>query len=347
MPNELIELTDRGLYCPVGDFYIDPSRGVERAIITHGHSDHARWGSRWYLGAKPGEHVLRSRLQEKADIQTLAYGEPLIHNGVRISFHPAGHILGSAQVRLEHRGYVWVITGDYKLQKDPTCTPYEALKCHGFLTESTFGLPIYRWEEPQIVFDQINQWWRSNQSQGKCSILYGYSLGKTQRILAGIDSSIGPIYTHNAIEKLNEVYRKSGVDLPETTLVSLAKPTTDWSRALVIAPPSEQGKPWTGQLGSLSSGYASGWMRVRGTRRQHSVDRGFVLSDHVDWPGLLWAIKESGAEKIWATHGSVNTVVRYLREQGMEARGLKPDFEETGGSTEEGTGGSKGSPNSH
>jgi putative mRNA 3-end processing factor len=327
MRSELIELTDRGLYCPVGDFYIDPWRAVERAVVTHGHSDHARWGSQWYLGAKPGEHVLRSRLHEGANIQSLAYGEPLTHNGVRISLHPAGHVLGSAQVRLEHEGYVWVITGDYKLQQDPTCAPFEPVKCHGFLTESTFGLPIYRWEEPRVVFDQMNAWWRSNQEQGKCSILYAYSLGKAQRLQASVDPSIGPIYTHAAVEKLNEVYRQSGVELPETTLVSVADKKTDWSKALVVAPPSELGKPWTRTLGLQSSGYASGWMRVRGARRRQSVDRGFVVSDHVDWQGILWAVKESGAEKVWATHGQVGTVVRYLQEQGLEARGLKSFFE--------------------
>lgn len=293
-------------------------------MLTHAHSDHARPGSRSYLAAAPGLRLLQARLGAVA-IDTLPYGEAIVHNGVRISLHPAGHVLGSAQVRLECLGQVAVVSGDYKLASDPTCTPFEPVRCHTFVTESTFGLPIYRWPDASAIFDQINAWWRGNRDAGKASLLYAYSLGKAQRLLAGLDSSIGPIFTHGAVEKVTQAYRDSGVSLPATTAVA-AFAGKDFACALVLAPPSAHGTPWTRRFGQASSAFASGWMTIRGTRRRRAVDRGLVLSDHADWPGLQIAIAATGASTVLVTHGYVATLVRWLRDQGTDAQPLQTEY---------------------
>lgn len=315
----LLTQTDRGLYCAAGDFFIDPWRPVERAVITHAHADHARPGSASYLCAAPGAGVLRLRVGDDAQIETLSYGESLSINGTRVSFHPAGHILGSAQVRVAHGGETWVAGGDYKTDPDPTCAPFEAVSCDTFITEATFGLPIYRWPPQAEVFAAINAWWRLNQNAGRASILFAYALGKAQRVLAGIDPSIGPLFAHGAVDRFNIAYRAGGVHLPECRYVGDAPPDTDWSRALIVAPPSAQGTPWLRRFGDQSAAFASGWMRVRGRRRRRAVDRGFVLSDHVDWPGLMDAVAASGASRVLVTHGYTAVVVRRLRERGLEA----------------------------
>lgn len=327
--NPLLQLTTSGLYCAIGNFYLDPLQPVERAVITHAHADHARYGCKRYLAAAPSEQVARVRLGIDAKIQTLPYGEAYNINGVTLSFHPAGHILGSAQVRVEHRGEVWVLSGDYKTEPDNTCTPFEPLRCHTFITEATFGLPIYHWPAQTKVFAEINDWWRQNAAEGRPSILYCYALGKAQRVLAGVDGSIGPILTHGAVERLNGAYRASGVVLPKTAY-ALAANKADFARALILAPTSVRGTSWLNRFGAFASGYASGWMRIRGARRQRAVDRGFVLSDHVDWDGLLRTIKATGAERIGVTHGYVPVVVRYLREQGMAAYAIETRFREEG-----------------
>jgi putative mRNA 3-end processing factor len=325
--DHLLQLTDNGLYCPAGDFYVDPWRPVERAVITHAHADHARRGSRHYLAADRGRRVLQTRLGPDAVVDTVRYGEAVQHRGVRVSLHPAGHILGSSQVRIEYRGEVWVISGDYKVEADSTCAPFEPVRCHVFVTESTFGLPIYRWPAQAQVFADINAWWRGNRDESKPTLLFGYALGKAQRLLAGLDTSIGPIFTHGAVEKMTRDYRDSGVALPPATYVGDAAAGTDWGRALILAPPSAHGTPWTRKFGSHATGFASGWMRIRGARRRRAVDRGFVLSDHADWPGLLSAIRATGAEQVWVTHGYVAVLVRYLQEQGVAARGVQTLFE--------------------
>lgn len=314
----LISATERGFYCAAGDFYIDPWQPVIRAVITHGHADHFARGCGAYLVAQSGEAIFRLRLGQDAHIETLAYGERRRLNDVVVSLHPAGHILGSAQVRVEHRGEVWVISGDYKREPDPTCAPFEVVPCHTFVTEATFGLPIYRWPAQAQVFAQINDWWRRNQAQGRASILFGYALGKAQRIIAGVDPAIGPIYTHGAVEALVNAYRAGGVALPPTTHAMQAQ-SAEWHRALIVAPPSARGTPWLRRFGDQSSGFVSGWMRIRGTRRRRAVDRGFVLSDHADWTDLMATIRETGAEQVWVTHGYTAAVTRYLREQGIEA----------------------------
>jgi putative mRNA 3-end processing factor len=332
----LLATTDKGLYCEAGDFYVDPWEPVTRAIITHAHSDHARFGARSYLAAQGNEMLLRTRLGVDAPVETLPYGESIDVDGVQVSFHPAGHILGSAQVRLEHKGEVWVVSGDYKIKPDPTCPQFEPVPCNTFITEATYGLPIYRWPDTADVFEQINSWWRGNQARGKCSMLYCYALGKAQRILAGVDSSIGPIYTHGAVERLTQDYRDSNVSLPSTTIAGTLPRKTKWSDSLILAPPSAHGTPWLRRFGSIATGFASGWMSVRGMRRRKAVDRGFILSDHSDWDELLTAVVESRAERILVTHGYVNVLVRFLQERGIDAGAIPTRFEGELGESEPG-----------
>ena len=323
----LLELTDYGFYCRTGDFFIDPWRGVDRAVITHGHSDHLRIGSKSYLLTQQALEIARRRLGNEVSLQSVNYGEAVLLNGVTVSLHPAGHILGSAQVRVEHRGEVWVVSGDWKRHEDPTCAAFEVLKCHTFITEATFGLPIYRWPSPGSVFAEMNEWWAENQKSGRASVMLAYSLGKAQRIQAGIDPTIGPIYVHGAVHHLNEAYRRAGIELPPSEAVYAAPKGTDWRQALIIAPPSAFGSPWMRRFGAVSAAFASGWMRVRGVRRRRAIDRGFVLSDHTDWPGLVQTIRETGAERIGVTHGYVAVVSRWLTEQGIDAVGYETQFE--------------------
>jgi putative mRNA 3-end processing factor len=323
--NPLVVHRAEGLYCEAGGFYIDPWRPVDKAVITHAHADHARTGSTRYIAATAGEGVLRSRLGA-IDLHALPYGERLKVNDVTVSLHPAGHVLGSAQVRIEHRGEVWVVSGDYKIEPDLTCAAFEPVKCHTFITESTFGLPIYTWVPAAELFADINQWWASNAAINRASVLFCYSFGKAQRLLAGVDSSIGPIVTHGAVEPLNRAYREAGVVLPETKLVSEVVDRGDFSRALVLAPPSAADSPWMKRFGEYSDAFASGWMLLRGARRRRAVDRGFVMSDHADWPGLNLAIKASQASTVYVTHGYVPVMVRWLQEQGLEALSFETKF---------------------
>ncbi len=326
----LIQETRAGLYCEVGDFYIDPWRRVPRAVITHAHADHARPGSGKYLATKEGRRLLRTRLGPSAELETLSYGESQSLNGVTLSFHPAGHVLGSAQVRVEYQGEVWVVSGDYKIESDRTCAAFEHVKCHTFITESTFGLPVYRWLPQQDVFDDINGWWRQCRDEGVVAVLLAYSLGKAQRLIAGVDPSIGPIFCHPSVEQLNQDYRDSGIELPTTWLPSQAPARKDWGGVLVVAPPSVANSAWVTKFGESSTAMASGWMLTRGTRRWQSVDRGFPLSDHADWPGLLKAIEETQAENILVTHGHTGPMVRWLREHGKQARAVVTKFNADG-----------------
>ena len=331
--NDLVVQRREGLYCPAGDFYIDPWRPVERAVITHAHADHSRRGHGRYLAAAPAEGVLRTRLGE-IDLQTLGYGEEIDHFGVRLSLHPAGHVLGSAQVRLEHGGQVWVASGDYYVagaHADPaednqTCAPFEPVRCHCFITESTFGLPIYRWQPQADLFADIDAWWQANAEAGRASLLMGYSFGKAQRILKGVDRSIGPIFVHGAVEPLNRAYRAAGIDIPETRLATEVSDKAEFRRALVVAPPSVQGSAWTRRFGDYSDAFASGWMMLRGARRRRAVDRGFVLSDHADWPGLQRAIRQTGAERVIVTHGYEAVMVRWLADQGLQAGSFETEY---------------------
>jgi putative mRNA 3-end processing factor len=313
----VIEVRQAGFYCAAGNFYVDPSEPVDRAVVTHAHSDHARAGSAAYLCTRAGEGLLRARIGPEAAIQAVDYGERVTLNGVTVSLHPAGHILGSAQVRMEHRGEVWVVSGDYKLAADPTCAPFEPLRCHTFVTESTFALPIFRWPAESAVIEAIHDWWRANQQAGKTSMLFAYPLGKAQRVLRSLDAAIGPIRAHPSVETYNRLYRQQGIALPATAEASSKVEASEGS--LILAPPSAIGSAWLKSFGPISTAMASGWMRIRGTRRRRSLDRGFVLSDHADWPALLRAIDETRAETVWVTHGYRAPLARWLEERGRRA----------------------------
>jgi putative mRNA 3-end processing factor len=332
----LVEPTEKGLYCAAGGFHIDPWRPVDRAVITHAHGDHARPGSAAYMSAQCALPILHTRLGPEAVIEGMAYGETRVINGVRVSLHPAGHVLGSAQVRIEHEGEVWVVSGDYKLDPDPTCDPFEPVRCDTFITESTFGLPVYRWCTPREIFERIDAWWRGNASQGRASVLFGYAFGKAQRILASVDASIGPIFVHGAVDVLNAGYRECGVRLPEAPRVSDAQSKKDFAGALIVAPPSAQSTPWLKRFGDYSDAFASGWMAIRGARRRRVVDRGFVLSDHADWPSLNRAIEATGAKRIFVTHGHTAPLVQWLDEHGYDAHTMKTEFEGEAGAEEAG-----------
>lgn len=318
-PDDLVITTPDGLYCPRGGFHIDPWRPVPHAIITHAHSDHAGWGCKRYLASPTGAIVLRQRVGPDAGITPQPFNRGLTLGDVAVSLHPAGHILGSAQVRIEHAGRVCVISGDYKSAPDATCEPFEPVRCHTFITESTFGLPVYRWRPQSETFDDINRWWRANQADSRTSIVFAYALGKAQRMLAGLDPAIGPIACHGAVDRLNRAYRDAGIALPDAPLATADNAPDLRGRGLIVAPPSAASTPWLRKFAAapaagVATAFASGWMLIRGTRRRRGVDRGFALSDHADWSGLLDAIRATGASRIGVTHGYVQPLVRYLRE---------------------------------
>ena len=326
-----VELRPEGLYCPAGDFFIDPSQPVPVALLTHAHGDHARPGSERYHAADAGLGLLRWRLPDAA-VYSHGHGEEFTLGRARLSFHPAGHILGSAQVSIEANGRRWVVSGDYKRQADPTCAPFEPLPCDGFLTEATFALPIYRWPDTADVIDALVAWWHACAGRGETALLYCYALGKAQRVLAELarrppDDLPEPMaWLHGAMLEPTRLYREAGVALLPTAPVMDAARRGDFAGRLVLAPPSAQGSPWLRRLGPLSPAHASGWMRLRGNRRRRGVDRGFVLSDHADWPALLDTIAATGAREVLATHGDAHALVRVLRESGLNARELQAGY---------------------
>lgn len=320
-----LTFTPEGIYCPAGDFHIDPWRPVARALITHGHADHARSGHRHYLATDLAAPVLRHRLGA-IDLDTVPYGKALRIGGATVSFHPAGHVPGSAQIRVEVAGQVWVASGDYKIEDDGLSTPFEPVRCHAFITDSTFGLPVFRWRPQAEIGAEINQWWRDSLAAGRTPMLGAYSLGKAQRLMSLLDPGIGPILTHGAVEPTTQILRDQGLTLPETTPVRAETQGKDHPGALVIAPPSALGSAWAKRFGSISTGFASGWMQLRGIRRRRAMDRGFVISDHADWDDLNRAIGETGAEKIFVTHGYTDVFARWLNEQGYDAEVLQTEF---------------------
>lgn len=330
--DDLIVERPEGLYCPAGDFFIDPWRAADRAVITHAHADHARPGHRQVLAVAHSEPILRARLGHLS-MQGLVYGEVVDHHGVRVSLHPAGHVLGSAQVRLEHHGRVWVVSGDYYLSShdegNPTCAAFEPVACDCFVTESTFGLPLYRWQRPSEVFAQINDWWRRNAAQQRASVIAAYSFGKAQHLLAGVDASIGPIRVHCSVATMNEACAAAGLALPATRALESAASGDDLAGALVITPPQTLGGEMAPLLSGAATAFASGWTQLRGGRRRRGFDGGFVLSDHADWPGLQRAIRATGAQRVIVTHGYEAVMVRWLRERGLQAQTFSTEYGET------------------
>ena len=322
----VLTFTDRGIYCPAGDFYIDPWKPVGRALITHAHSDHARPGMGRYLATTGTASVMRHRLGE-IDLQSIGYGQQIQIGDARVSFHPAGHVPGSAQIRVEVAGEVWVASGDYKTVADGLSEPFEPVACHAFITECTFGLPIFKWTPQDILAQQINDWWTANAAAGRASILGAYALGKAQRLLTAVNPDIGPILTHGAIENTNMVLRGQGITLPGTTLVTADTTHKTHPGALVLATPSALGTTWARRFGTSSTAFASGWMALRGVRRRRAADRGFIVSDHADWDGLNDAIKATGATKIFTTHGYTSAFQRWLTEQGYDAHIVSTDYQ--------------------
>ena len=326
MSSDLLTFTDRGIYCPLGDFYIDPWRPVDRALITHGHADHARPGHGAYLATNAAAPVMRHRLGD-IPLETIAFGENRRIGAVDVSFHPAGHVPGSAQIRIEHKGQVWVASGDYKIENDGFSEPFEPVRCHAFITESTFGLPVFKWTPQSELTLDINAWWARTIAQGRTPLLGAYALGKAQRLLSILDPEIGPILTHGAVENTNEVLRAQGLSLPDTIRVTPDLNIKEHPGALVLATPSAFGTPWARRFGQVSTAFASGWMRLRGVRRRRAADRGFIMSDHADWPGLNTAIKETGATRIFVTHGYTSVFAKWLTESGYDAHIVSTEYE--------------------
>lgn len=321
----LLNFTENGIYCIPGNFYIDPWKPVDYALITHAHADHARWGMKRYLCHHFTVPILHSRIGKDVQVQGIAYNESLIINGVKVSFHPAGHIIGSAQIRMEYKGKIAVVSGDYKLQNDGLSTPFEPVKCHEFVTESTFGLPIYKWSSVEQLNQLMLDWVIANQKNGKTSVFVGYSLGKAQRILKAL-SGVGPIFTHYSIAKLNEAYKSVGVDLPDYQIVDFRESVQHVNQAVVIVPPALVESTALKKIPNMAYAVCSGWMQVRGARRWRSADAGFAVSDHADWDGLLTAVKATEAEKVYVTHGQTAAFAKYLNENGMHAVELHTAF---------------------
>ena len=321
----LLAFNENGIYCEAAKVYLDPWKPVDKAIITHGHADHSRWGHKSYITHHTNVPIIKHRLGD-INVSGRDYNETFVINNVKFSLHPAGHIIGSSQVRVEHKGEVWVFTGDYKTENDGISVPFEPIQCDTFITECTFGLPAFKWITQKQVFDDINTWWQENQAEGKTSILFGYSLGKAQRLLKYLDTSIGKIYTHGAIENMTKVLRPL-VKFPQTTLITKETKKAELLGNIVLAPPSAHGSSWIRKMVPFVTASASGWMTFRGARRRRAIDKGFVLSDHCDWEGLLAAIEATGAQKIISTHGYTDIFSKYLREKGYDARTEQTQYE--------------------
>ncbi len=327
MPStDLIQRRPEGLYCPAGDFHIDPWRPVPRAVITHGHGDHARGGSGTYHTSLAGLPILQWRLG-KQDYRVHDHGESFTLGAARVSLHPAGHVLGSVQVRVEAGGETWVASGDYKRQPDPTCAPFELVPCDTFITEATFGLPVYRWPDTADVAREIIEWRDHCAGRGEAAVLLCYALGKAQRVLAELAAHTDqPALLHGAVATGVEVYRAAGIVMLPTQPVSEQAKGADFAGQLVIAPPSAAGSAWMRRFRRAQTGFVSGWMRLRGNRRRRNHDRGFVVSDHADWPALLRTTRDTGASRVIATHGNTDALIRALNEDGIRAEAFRTDY---------------------
>jgi putative mRNA 3-end processing factor len=322
---DLLIFNDKGIYCQQGDFYIDPWKPVHRAVITHAHSDHARPGNGNYLCHHFTKPLLRLRLGE-ISVQSVNWNEPVFINGVRISLHPAGHIIGSSQIRVEFQGSVWVVSGDYKTENDGISNELEIMPCDVFITESTFGLPIYEWKKQQELSYDIQNWILSNRERGLNSVLIAYSLGKAQRLLKIIEEISPSIYVHGAIWNVQEVLVRSGFKFQKVVRVLPEMTKEKFQADIIIAPPSAENSPWMNRFGHLSLGVCSGWMQVRGNVRRRNADAAFAMSDHADWKGLLSVVRATGAKKIFVTHGFQAAFSRYLNEIGIQSEEVKTEF---------------------
>ncbi|MBT8232158.1 MAG: ligase-associated DNA damage response exonuclease [Bacteroidia bacterium] len=322
----LLKLTPNGLYCEKANVYIDPWRKVDKALITHAHSDHARKGMKSYLSHHLSVDILKHRLHKHINIQGIEYEKPIVINGVEITFFPAGHIIGSSQIRLRDKHECWVISGDYNISQDELIESFIPVECDTFVTESTFGLPVFQWEDPSIVFEEINKWWKENQSNNHPSVISAYSLGKAQRVIQNIDHSIGPVLTHPAVENINKIFRNSGVNLKSSMVVSDQQQDM-LNKSIIICPPGANDSAWLNNIKNHKFAFASGWMALRGTRRRRNAEKGFVLSDHADWNALNKAVALTQAERVFVTHGYTKTFSKWISEKGIESSVLKTLFE--------------------
>lgn len=325
----LIDFTDKGLYCAAGNFYIDPWQPVDKAVITHGHSDHARYGSKYYLCHELSKPILQLRLGDN-HYETVRWNQPVYFNGVTVTFFPAGHIIGSSQIKVEHKGEIWVVSGDYKTEDDGISGAFEPVKCHTFITESTFGLPIYTWKPQPVVYENIRNWIKGNINAGRASVLIAYSLGKAQRVLQAVKEVSDKVYAHGAIFNMHDTLVNHNVinasDFPAVIRVTQDMAKDTFRNGVIIAPPSAESSTWIRKFMPYSLGICSGWMQVRGNQRRKNADAGFALSDHCDWHGLLSAIKATSASKVFVTHGFQSTFSRYLNESGIEAAEVKTEY---------------------
>lgn len=323
--SQLIKFTKKGIYCPQGKFYLDPWYPVDYAIISHGHADHARWGMKRYLCTNDSKPILKHRLGNDIKVDSSPYNESISINGVKVSFYPAGHVIGSAQIRLEYKGYVVVFSGDYKTQPDFITVPFEPVKCHTFITESTFGLPIYDWKSEKVLQNELQSWVKTNQANNRTSVFLGYSLGKAQRLMSLLDGC-DEIFVHRTIHNLNETISASGISLPKTKLWSADLDKKTFQNKIIIAPPALLGSRMLKRIPNVAIALCSGWMQIRGNRRWQAVDAGFVVSDHADWNGLISAVKATEAEQVYVTHGSQAVFSKYLNEIGIATKELKTEY---------------------
>lgn len=319
----LLRMTTAGLYCEAGGFHIDPTSPVAQAVITHGHADHLTRGCRRYLTAEDGREIVANRLPPHAVITTVRYGETVTLNGVRVSLHPAGHVLGSAQVRVEHQGEVWVVTGDYRVTADPTCAAFEPVRCQTLVTESTFAHPYFQWPAVERVMSEIHDWWRQNQAAGKASFLYAYAFGKAQRVLAGLNADAGMIAVHPQVRDINRCYQNTGVQFPPHQEFDRANLEQNWSRTLLLMPPAARWQQPCPFHGHYATAFVSGWMLLADGPRQRHVSTGFALSDHADHAEIWSTIRATGAERVGVMHGYIDLLVAELQEQGYDAFSLK------------------------
>ena len=324
--NRLLTFDDRGIYCPLADIYIDAWKPVDKVIVSHAHADHSRFGHKFYLAHKYSIPIMKHRLGN-INVEGKNWGEKFTINGVQFSLHPAGHVIGSSQIRVEYKGEVWVYSGDYKIVNDNLSTPFELVNCNTFITECTFGLPAFKWKEQNLVYQEINSFWKECKANNQTAVIFAYSLGKAQRLIANLDLSIGQIYTHGAVENINEVIRKYK-NLPQTQRITKNTKKEDIIGNLVIAPPSTNGTSWLKKMVPYVTSSTSGWMTFRGARRRRAIDRGFVLSDHCDWNDLIKTIKQTNAENIICTHGYKEIFSKYLNEIGYNAFIENTPFEE-------------------
>lgn len=321
-----MKFTDRGIYVSKADVYVDPWRPVNKALITHAHADHSRWGMKHYLAHHHSIPIMKHRLGRDIKVQEIAYGEPLKINGVSFSFHPAGHIPGSAQIAVSHKDQKWVVSGDYKLESDGLSIPFETVDCSHFISECTFGLPVYKWPDSKEVLASMKNWIVQNRREGVVSVILAYALGKSQRIIHGLANEAGTAFTHGAVEVNNELLEEIGYHIPSHQKITADSKRDEVLNGFVIAPSSVIGTPWLRKLKPYRLAMASGWMQLRGAKRRRNVDKGFVLSDHADWIGLNAAIEATGAEHIYVTHGYTDIFSTWLKGKGYKAHIVQTDF---------------------